>query len=113
MVRRGFTGLDDWGVQRASALYMLAFMFAAVGSLAVHPRSTFAEWAGWVHSPIVSIASLLFVLALCSHMWVGLRDVLLDYAKPASLRRGLLVLLAVLLVSLAVWASIVLLVPAT
>jgi succinate dehydrogenase / fumarate reductase membrane anchor subunit len=113
MVRRGFTGLPAWGVQRAGALYMLAFMLAAVVSLAVHPRSTFVAWAGWVHSPIVSISSLLFVLALCSHMWVGLRDVLLDYAKPASLRRGLLVLLAVLLVSLAVWASIVLLVPAT
>jgi succinate dehydrogenase / fumarate reductase, membrane anchor subunit len=113
MVRGGFSGLAAWGIQRASALYMLAFMFAAVVSFAVHPRSTFVEWTAWVHSPIVSVSSLLFVLALCCHMWVGLRDVLLDYARPASLRRSLLVLLAVLLVSLAVWALIVLFVPAT
>jgi hypothetical protein len=38
-----------------------------------------------------------------SHV-VGLRDVLLDYAKPAGRQRVLLLLLALILLSLAVWA---------
>jgi succinate dehydrogenase / fumarate reductase, membrane anchor subunit len=108
MVRRGFSGLAAWIVQRGSAVYMLAFMLVAVPSLALHPRVTFAEWTGWVHSPVVSATSALFVLALCCHMWVGLRDVLLDYARPAFLRRALFGLLACALVGLAAWAFVLL-----
>jgi len=111
MVRRGFSGFAAWAVQRGSALYMLAFLLFAAASLAVHPRVTFPEWTGWVRSPAVSAGSALFFLALCCHMWVGLRDVLLDYAKPAFLRQGLLVLLGAALASLAAWAVIVLFVP--
>jgi succinate dehydrogenase / fumarate reductase, membrane anchor subunit len=109
---RRFTGLTAWVVQRASAVYMLAFMFFTAASLAVHPRATFLEWSAWVHSPIVAACSVLFFFALCCHMWVGLRDVLLDYAKPASLRRGLLALLAAVLMGLAGWSVIVLWSPA-
>ena len=36
----------------------------------------------------------LFFAALLAHMWVGLRDVLLDYARPARLRQVLLWLVA-------------------
>lgn len=113
MVSRAFSGLTAWAAQRASAVYMLAFACAAVTLLAGHPRWTFASWSAWIYSPVVRISSLVFVFALCCHMWVGLRDVLLDYAKPASVRRGLFVLLAVLLASLAGWASTILLLPGT
>lgn len=113
MVRRGFSGFAAWAVQRGSALYMLAFLLFAAGSLAVYPRVTFLEWTGWIHSPAISAGSALFFIALCCHMWVGLRDVLLDYAKPAFLRQGLLVLLAASLAGLAAWASIILFVSET
>ena len=110
-MRRGFTGLAAWAVQRGSAVYMLGFASFTAASLALHPRATFAEWTDWVHSPAISAGSALFFLALCCHMWVGLRDVLLDYARPASLRQGLLVLLAAALVGLAAWALAILFVP--
>lgn len=110
-MRPAFTGRAAWIVQRGSAVYMLGFLLAAMVSLAVHPRVTFIAWAGWVHSLAVSACSAVFVLALCCHLWVGLRDVLLDYAKPAPLRQGLLALLAASIASLAGWAWVVLLVP--
>ena len=106
-----FTGLAAWTVQRGSAVYMLAFVSFAIVSLAVHPRMTFAAWSGWVHGAGVSSGAALFFLALFCHMWVGLRDVLLDYAKPSWLQQGLLLLLAAALVSLATWTLIVLFGP--
>ena len=87
---------------------MLAFVSFAIVSLAVRPRVTFAEWSGWVHGTGVSSSAALFFLALFCHMWVGLRDVLLDYARPSWLQQGLLLLLAGALVGLATWALIVL-----
>jgi len=113
MVKLAFSGFAAWAVQRGSAVYMLAWAIFAAGSLAVQPRLTFVTWSGWVHSPGISAGSALFFLALFFHMWVGLRDVLIDYARPAPLRRGLLVTLAVVLVALAAWAMFVLFVRAT
>jgi succinate dehydrogenase / fumarate reductase membrane anchor subunit len=38
------------------------------------------------------------------HTWVGMRDILMDYARPMIVRLGLEVLVAVLLVAWAGWA---------
>jgi succinate dehydrogenase / fumarate reductase, membrane anchor subunit len=42
------------------------------------------------------------------HMWVGLRDVLLDYARPAGLRRLLLGMLVAGLLGTAFWVVLIL-----
>jgi succinate dehydrogenase / fumarate reductase membrane anchor subunit len=38
------------------------------------------------------VATLLFAASLAWHAWVGMRDILMDYVKPAGLRLGLEVL---------------------
>ena len=84
------TGLPAWLVQRASAVYMLVFLIGVLGLAVLYPLHSYAEWKSWVARPTVTVAIALFFAALLSHMWVGLRDVLLDYARPASLRQALL-----------------------
>jgi succinate dehydrogenase / fumarate reductase, membrane anchor subunit len=113
VVKSPSRGLPAWFVQRGSAVYMLAFLLVALVSLGIHPRVTFVEWAGWVHRPGVSAAAAVFFIALCGHMWVGLRDVSIDYAKPAAVRNGLLALLAAALASLVAWVLVTLFVPGT
>jgi succinate dehydrogenase / fumarate reductase membrane anchor subunit len=46
---------------------------------------------------------LSFFAALLGHMWVGMRDVLLDYARPAALRQVLLFAAAFGLLGLGIW----------
>ncbi len=98
-----FTGLAAWWVQRASAAYMLLFVAFLIGSLSLHPIHSYTQWRAWVASASVSIAFFVFFAALLSHMWVGLRDVLLDYARPAALRHFLLGMLSVVLLGAAAW----------
>ena len=88
------TGLPAWLVQRASAVYMLLCIVGLLMFLAVHPLHSYAEWKSWVARPAITFAIGLFFAALLAHMWVGLRDVLLDYARPDWLRRVLLWLVA-------------------
>jgi succinate dehydrogenase / fumarate reductase membrane anchor subunit len=86
--------LSAWLVQRASAVYMLLFSIGSLVLVAVSPLHSYAEWKSWVARPMVTLALALFFAALLAHMWVGLRDVLLDYARPAPVRRILLWLVA-------------------
>jgi len=90
-------------VQRVSAVYLLLFVLFLLFSSWLRPIRTFAEWHAWVAGPGTSIAFVVFFAALLGHMWVGLRDVLLDYAKPASLRRSLLAAVALSLLGLGMW----------
>jgi succinate dehydrogenase / fumarate reductase, membrane anchor subunit len=102
-VRTRSSGVKAWWLQRASAVYMLFFMLFVLGSVCLHPPRTYPEWHGWFGRSSVSIAALVFFAALLSHMWVGLHDVLLDYARPAELRRVLLGLVALGLLGMAAW----------
>ena len=54
-------------------------------------RSYYVAWSG-------------FVLALLVHVWVGLRDIVLDYLHPLALRIGTLALIAFLLGGCGFWA---------
>lgn len=108
-MRARFTGLRAWWVQRMSAVYMLLFVLFLLYSFALRPLQAFPQWHAWMARPGISSAFLVFFAALLGHMWVGLRDVLLDYAKPASLRRSLLAAVALILLSLGVWLLSILL----
>ena len=107
--RSRFTGLRAWLAQRLSAVGMLAFLVFVLVSMAIHPLASYAQWRAWVAHPGITLAFLLFFAALLSHMWVGLRDVLLDYAKPAAVRNVLLALVALSLSGLGAWVLLILL----
>jgi succinate dehydrogenase / fumarate reductase membrane anchor subunit len=108
-VRKSVTGLRAWLVQRASAAYMLAFLiFFLLHFLLDRPRS-YAAWHGWMSAPGVSIAACVFFAALLLHAWVGVRDVLMDYVRPAALRVCALALLSLGLSATAAWVLRILL----
>jgi len=102
-VRRTVTGLRAWLLQRATAVYLLAFIvFFLVHFLRDRPRS-YAAWHGWITAPGVSIAACVFFAALLLHAWVGVRDVLMDYVRPPALRLCALALLGAGLTATAIW----------
>lgn len=102
-----FTGLRAWWVQRVSAACLLLFVLFVLYWFA-QSTGSYAAWRSWVASPGVTFAFGVFFVALVGHMWVGLRDVLLDYARPASVRNALLVAVALALLALAIWAVAIL-----
>lgn len=68
--------------------------------------SSYLAWHAWIVSPVISIAAFVFCAALLAHMWVGLRDVILDYVKPLAVRVGALALLALGLIGLGAYSSL-------
>lgn len=84
---------------------MLVFVVFVLGVFVGRPSYSYAGWKASVGHTAMTIAVLLFFAALLSHLWVGLRDVLLDYARPAGLRRALLGLVVAGLVGMAGWVT--------
>lgn len=92
-----------WWVQRASAAYILLFLLFVLVSFASHSIQGYSEWKASLAQPTTTLALLAFVAGLIAHVWVGLRDVLLDYARPTGLRNGLLVTVAFALLGIGAW----------
>ncbi|MDR3213540.1 MAG: succinate dehydrogenase, hydrophobic membrane anchor protein [Azoarcus sp.] len=101
-------GLKDWLVQRATAVYMALFTLAFVVRLlcmpAFEPLIWQATWLELFASPFVRFFSFLFVLSLCYHAWIGVRDIWMDYVKPVGVRLALHLITLFLLIGYAGWA---------
>ena len=106
---RKLSGLRAWYVQRLSAAYIVLFLLVSLISVLMHgwPQN-YAAWQSLWSSPVVNLTTLLFVLALVMHAWVGIRDVILDYVHPFPLRLTLLTLFALMLLVSALWFAAVL-----
>jgi len=102
-MRKNFTGLLAWLVQRITAVYMLLFIVFLLAHFLVDPPHSYPAWHGWMMGSSVSIATVVFFAALLAHAWVGVRDVILDYVHAMVFRVGLLVLLGFGLTALGVW----------
>lgn len=98
------SGLTAWLVQRLSAIYMALFLVICVFSLTPLPALHYAQWYQFFSNPLVAIALPIFFLALLLHVWVGVRDVILDYAGQTPLiRLALLAMLGFWLIAMGVW----------
>lgn len=111
-MKAALDGMRAWALQRATALVTLAFLLYMLLHIALAPPASQAEWRGWLASPAMRLALMLFFVAAAAHAWVGMRDVILDYVKPLGLRLAALLLLALWLLATTGWAAITLFAPA-
>ena len=73
----GRSGLSDWLVQRVSAVILLAY-FTTLG-FAIGGGVEYAEWKALFEQTWMRIFSLMALLSLGIHAWVGLWAVFTDY----------------------------------
>ena len=98
-------GLRDWLAQRVSALAIVAFTLVLVAQvLLTSGPLDYARWAAIFSSQWMKTLTFTAIVALAWHAWVGAREVLMDYAKPTSLRMVFYMLAIVWLISCAGWA---------
>lgn len=90
MVRREVVGAHygsrDWLAQRVTAIVMAAYTLLFVIVLLGLPQLDHAGWQALWAAPWMRYATVLFMLSLLYHAWVGLRNIFMDYVKPAGLR---------------------------
>lgn len=97
-------GTSQWLRQRLTAVIMAVYTVLAIAALLIIRPDNHAEWKALFAPGWVRVVTLLFFLSLCYHAWVGMRDILMDYARPTGLRLFLYTAVVVALCGYAAWA---------
>ena len=91
-------GLRDWLIQRFSAAVMAVYCMSLAAYLLMQPILDYDVWTALFSSLPVRTFSLLFLMCLFYHAWIGVRDVVMDYVRPAGLRLAIHVLVILALI---------------
>ncbi|WP_040642264.1 MULTISPECIES: succinate dehydrogenase, hydrophobic membrane anchor protein [Psychrobacter] len=79
------SGSRDWIVQRISAVVLAVYSVVLLGFFLIHGDVTYLEWSSFMTSLPMRLFSLVAVLALAGHAWVGMWTVFTDYITSGKM----------------------------
>ena len=84
----GRSGLSDWIVQRFSAIILAAYSLCILASFAMNPDMDFETWSSIFDKNAMRLFSLITLLALCAHAWIGMWTISTDYMTSLQLGKS-------------------------
>jgi len=97
-------GLRDWLAQRVTAVLMALFTIVLLAQVIFGEPVSYYKWAGIFSQQWMKTLTFVVIVAMLYHVWVGVRDIFMDYIKPVGIRLSLQVFAIVWLVGCAGWA---------
>ena len=79
------SGLSDWIIQRFSAVILAAYTLFILVVLVSMPELNYESWREVFSKNSVRLFSVISLLALCGHTWVGMWTVGTDYLTDRQL----------------------------
>jgi succinate dehydrogenase / fumarate reductase, membrane anchor subunit len=101
-------GLKDWLAQRVTAVIMALFTLVFLVVYLMSGKLDYGTWASIFAPTWMKVLTVMAFLSLGYHAWIGLRDIYMDYIKPASIRLFLEVATILALVGYGIWAVAIL-----
>ena len=96
-------GLRDWLVQRISAVYLAAYALFLMGYLVFHPNLDYHQWRGLFDCVWMQFATMLLIVSLLLHAWIGIWTVTTDYVKCTVIRLSVQMAVMLFLLGLFIW----------
>ncbi len=97
-------GLRDWLAQRITAVVMLVYTLLVLLALVMLPQFDYVHWRALWQLDLMRYATVLFVVALLFHAWIGVRNIFMDYIKDAGVRLTLYSVVIIALIGYGAWA---------
>jgi succinate dehydrogenase / fumarate reductase membrane anchor subunit len=97
-------GLRDWLAQRATSAVMALFTLAVVVQVLLPGPLDYYRWSAIFSRQWMKVLTFVVVVSLLYHVWVGMRDIWMDYVKPVGVRLALDIATIAWLVGCAGWA---------
>ncbi|MFV5403173.1 succinate dehydrogenase, hydrophobic membrane anchor protein [Acinetobacter sp. 228] len=105
------SGSRDWFLQRISAVVLAVYTVVVLGWILLNGGFNFEQWYGFMMTVPMKIMSLLAVLSLVAHAWIGMWQVFTDYVTTrqnipgaAGLRLVLTSAVIIAVLAYAIWA---------
>lgn len=98
-------GLKDWLAQRITGVVMVVFTLVVAAALLQGAGASHESWRAFMAAGLMRFVTFLFIVSLCWHAWVGVRDIWMDYVQPAGIKLALHVLTLLVLIGYAGWAA--------
>ena len=84
----GRSGLSDWVIQRVSAVILGAYtVFLAIWMLS-QPELSYEQWGSLFSCTVMRIFSLLALMSLIAHAWIGIWTIATDYLISMTLGKA-------------------------
>ncbi|MCS0581815.1 succinate dehydrogenase, hydrophobic membrane anchor protein [Massilia pinisoli] len=96
-------GMRDWLAQRVTAIVMVIFTVILLVSFLTGQNFTYEGWAGLFARQWFKLFTMVTFFGLFYHVWVGIRDIWMDYVKPVGIRLTLQIATVLWLLACAAW----------
>jgi succinate dehydrogenase / fumarate reductase membrane anchor subunit len=96
-------GLRDWLTQRVTSVILAAYVLFLAGFFLTHSSVDFFGWQDLFANNWMRVFSVLALLSLALHAWVGLWTVTTDYVKPVAVRLAVQVVIILALAAYFFW----------
>lgn len=103
----GRSGVHDYILLRASAVILLAYILYLVGFF-VSADITYQVWTGFFALAFTKVFTLLALVAMLVHAWIGIWQVLTDYVKCTLLRGSLQFVLTTIALAYVIFGFVIL-----
>ncbi|KAF1024648.1 MAG: Succinate dehydrogenase hydrophobic membrane anchor subunit [Acinetobacter bereziniae] len=105
------SGSRDWYIQRVSAVVLAVYTVVVLGWILCNGGFNYEQWFGFMMTLPMKILSLLEVLSLVAHAWIGMWQVFTDYVttrqmgpSASGLRIVLTSAVIIAVIAYAIWA---------
>ena len=96
-------GMRDWLAQRVTAIVMVIFTVVLLVSFLSGQNFNYEGWAGLFARQWFKLFTLVTFFGLYYHVWVGIRDIWMDYVKPVGIRLTLQIATVLWLLACDAW----------
>ena len=86
----GRSGVHDYLLIRASAVILACYFIFLLGFIAVSSPLTFEHWQHLYSALSMKVFTLIALMSMVIHAWIGVWQILTDYVKNITLRGVLL-----------------------
>lgn len=93
-------GLREWFLQRVTAIVMTLYVLGLLVFFITHPHTEYYEWHGLFLHFWMKLATVLVILSLLYHAWIGMWTIFTDYIKVVWLNIALQVVVILALIAL-------------
>lgn len=96
-------GLRDWLIQRVTAIVLGVYFTFFIVYFVSHPNLSFQEWHRVFECMVIKVMTVIAMLSIVLHGWIGIWTVTTDYVRHSLFRLTLQMFVALFFIAAFIW----------